>query len=88
MSRDSTRSIEMGQATVGRVSRVDAIQVQQMSLASARRRQGLLSGIEGVLRRIEAGEHGYCFVCAEKIDSRCLEANPTSTCCVNCAKSS
>ncbi|MBT7892050.1 MAG: TraR/DksA family transcriptional regulator, partial [Deltaproteobacteria bacterium] len=41
--------------------------------------------IEGALRRIEADEYGYCFVCEEEIDVRRLEFDLTSTRCVICA---
>ncbi|MFO7569022.1 MAG: hypothetical protein R6W75_04420 [Smithellaceae bacterium] len=86
MSRESSRPVELDQSAVGRVSRVDAIQAQQMSLASARRRQAQLSALEGALRRIESGEYGACFVCGEDMDLRRLEADPTNTRCLACAR--
>ncbi len=86
LSRESTKPVELDQSAIGWVSRVDAIQAQQMSLASARRRQAQLSAVEGALRRIESDEYGYCFVCGEDMDLRRLEADPTSTRCLECAK--
>ena len=86
MARESSRPVTLDQAAVGRVSRIDAIQSQQMSLASSRRRQGLLAAVESALRRIESGEFGCCFACGEEIAPGRLRADPTCTRCVACAQ--
>jgi len=83
-SKDSTRPVELDQAIVGRVSRIDAIQAQQMARETDRRRVQHLSRIEGALRRIESGGFGHCFACGEEIDARRLAADPTITRCVAC----
>ncbi|MEX2354116.1 MAG: TraR/DksA family transcriptional regulator, partial [Gammaproteobacteria bacterium] len=83
-SRESTRPVILDQTTVGRLSRMDAMQGQQMALETARRRQHLLLKVEGALRNIESGEYGYCFVCDEEIDIRRLQADPTNTRCIKC----
>lgn len=80
----STRPVELDQSTVGRVSRMDAIQAQQMARESARRRESHLVRIGGALLRIETGEFGFCHVCREEIDHRRLESDPTVTRCVEC----
>ena len=82
----SSAPVELDQARVGRLSRMDAMQVQEMAQEAARRRQHKLLEIEGALLRIESGEYGYCFVCAEEIDMRRLSINPTNTRCMACAK--
>ena len=64
---------------------MDAMQAQQMALETARRRREELAGIEGALRRMDAGEYGICFVCGEPIDIRRLAIAPASTRCVACA---
>jgi DnaK suppressor protein len=73
------KPIALDQTSVGRVSRVDAMQLQQMSQETARRRQQLLLKIEGALRRIESGRFGRCFLCEAEIDLRRLSADPTIT---------
>ena len=83
-SRDATKPVELDQASVGRLSRMDAMQSQQMAQELARRRQQQLVKIEGALRRIESGDYGYCAVCDEEIDLRRLALDPTSTRCVKC----
>ncbi|MCP4757263.1 MAG: TraR/DksA family transcriptional regulator [Proteobacteria bacterium] len=78
--------VELDQAKVGRLSRMDAMQSQQMALEEARRRQHQLLKIEGALRRMESGEYGCCFVCGEEIDLRRLLFDATNTRCVECAE--
>ena len=84
-SKEATKPVELDQASVGRLSRMDAMQSQQMAQELARRRQQQLVRIEGALRRIESGDYGYCSVCDEEIDVRRLTLDPTNTRCVKCA---
>lgn len=85
-SRSSGDTVELDQSRVGRLSRMDAMQAQQMALEVARRRQQQLLKIEGAMRRIESGEYGYCFVCGEEIDVRRLSIDPTNSRCTGCAE--
>jgi DnaK suppressor protein len=85
-SEETTRPVVLDQASVGRLSRMDAMQAQQMALETARRRQHELAKLDGALRRIESGEYGYCLVCGEEIDVRRLSVAPTSTRCVTCVE--
>ena len=82
--REATRPVELDQARVGRLSRMDALQGQAMAQESARRREAHLVRIEGALQRIEAGGFGYCYVCGQEIGLRRLEADPTATRCIAC----
>ena len=85
-SRKTSKPIELDQARVGRLSRMDAMQAQQMAKEVSRRRQHQLLKIEGALRRIESGEYGYCFVCGEDIGIRRLSIDPSNTQCIKCAE--
>lgn len=78
--------VKLDQSSVGRLTRMDAMQAQQMALETSRRRQIQIQKIEGALRRIESDDYGYCFVCEEDIDIRRLEADPTNTRCLKCAE--
>jgi DnaK suppressor protein len=86
ISKETGEPVELDQARVGRLSRMDAMQAQQMALEAARRRQHQLLMVEGALRRLESGEYGYCFVCGKEIDVRRLAADPTNTRCVACVE--
>lgn len=84
-SEESTKPVELDQTMIGRVSRMDAMQQQQMALASERRRQRILQKIEHALKRIENEEYGYCIKCDEEINEKRLEFDPTILTCITCA---
>ena len=84
----SGSTVVLDQSSVGRLSRMDAMQAQQMALETARRRQLQAQKIEGALRRIETGDFGYCYICEEEIDTRRLQADPSNTRCLKCAEGS
>ena len=77
--------VELDQTSVGRLSRMDAMQQQAMAAAQARRRAGRLRALENAIRRVEADEFGWCEECGEPIPEGRLEIDPTSTRCVACA---
>lgn len=81
---DASEPVKLDQASVGRLSRMDAMQNQAMAQETERRRQRRLLKVEGALRRIENGDFGYCFGCGEDLDPRRLRADPTTTRCVDC----
>lgn len=84
-SRQSTRPVDLDQSSVGRLSRMDAMQSQAMALESRRRREIQLTRISTALERIEEGEYGYCAVCAEEINVRRLKVDPANPFCLSCA---
>jgi DnaK suppressor protein len=78
-------TVELDQARVGRLSRMDAMQAQQMALETGRRNRSRLILVRRALERIEQGEFGDCLECGEPIDPRRLEVDPTATRCIDCA---
>lgn len=82
---ESAQVVELDQAKVGRLSRMDAMQAQAMAKASVQRREQMLKKITAALVRIENDEFGYCCDCEEPIPAKRLEFDPTSTRCVDCA---
>lgn len=84
LSKSQKKTVELDQTRMGRLSRMDAMQLQQMALEDARRREQQLVKIEGALRRIEADEYGECYICGEDIDPRRLNIDPTHTRCIEC----
>ena len=79
------RPVELDQQSVGRLSRMDAIQVQAMAQAQEGRRQDRLRRIDAALRRLADGEYGACVVCGEDIPAKRLEIDLTVARCVDCA---
>lgn len=85
-SAEDVKPVVLDQTTVGRVSRVDALQIQHMALATARRREQRLSLVEAALKRIETGDYSFCVDCDEAIDERRLTVDPTAPRCIRCAQ--
>jgi len=69
---------------IGRVSRVDALQQQQMAAARHRRHKLQLKQVEVALKAVAEDEFGYCKRCGEPIGYRRLKARPETPCCVPC----
>lgn len=82
---DAAKPVELDQTVVGRVSRIDAIQQQEMTLAAQRRRVEQIQKIEAALRRIETCDFGYCVKCGEGIAEKRLELDPAIPTCISCA---
>ncbi len=84
-SEDSSQIVELDQARVGRLSRMDALQAQAMSQASGRRRELMLRNISAALERIDNDDYGLCQSCEEMINRKRLEFDPTAVLCIECA---
>jgi DnaK suppressor protein len=77
--------VELDQQTVGRLSRMDALQVQAMAQETSRRRGNELRRITAALARMDEGEFGYCIECGEEIAARRLALDPAAPYCIDCA---
>lgn len=77
--------VALDQQSVGRLSRMDAIQQQAMAEAEGRRRRTDIARIDAAIERIEAGEFGWCLGCGEAIARPRLAIDPMATRCVSCA---
>ncbi|NBR02005.1 MAG: conjugal transfer protein TraR [Alphaproteobacteria bacterium] len=83
-SKDSRAPVELDQQSVGRLSRMDAMQQQSMDLAREERRRQRLAVLGAALRRLDEDEYGYCLACGEDILPERLEIDPAVTLCVSC----
>ncbi|WP_455202575.1 TraR/DksA family transcriptional regulator [Kaarinaea lacus] len=86
ISEDAAQTVELDQTRQGRLSRMDALQGQAMSLAAKQRRELELKKIESALARIEGGDFGYCQMCGDEIAVKRLEFDLTAEHCINCAE--
>ncbi|GMG82321.1 hypothetical protein LNKW23_15340 [Paralimibaculum aggregatum] len=77
--------VELDQQSVGRLSRMDAMQVQAMAAAQSRRRAARRAAIRAALARFDEDEYGWCQLCGEAIDPRRLALDPAVARCVDCA---
>lgn len=83
---DNRTPVQLDQQSVGRLSRMDALQVQAMSQAEEGRRQLRLRLIDAALKRIDEGEYGYCVSCGDDIPEKRLAFDPAAARCVDCAQ--
>ena len=81
-------TVELDQGRVGRISRMDALQAQAMSIESNRRRAAQLKRIDAALARMERDEYGDCARCGEEIAPKRLDSDPTVLQCIDCAERS
>ena len=85
MTDESRKPVELDQQSVGRLSRVDALQQQAMALASQGRRRHDSRMIAQALARLATDEYGWCGTCGEPIALARLRLDPTLAQCVDCA---
>ncbi len=85
---DAAEPVTLDQQSVGRVSRIDAIQQQQMARASQQQATQTLQQVQLALRRIADGEYGYCLHCGDPIAYARLSVQPFATLCLDCQEAS
>lgn len=71
--------------SIGRLSRMDAMQSQQMALALKQRQQNQLLRVEKAMQAIHEGTYGDCRKCGKPISEERLELQPDAVLCVKCA---
>lgn len=69
---------------IGRLSRADAIQMQNMAELNKRQLEIKLKQIEGALTSIGEGSYGSCRSCKGEIHPDRLDARPETPFCINC----
>lgn len=84
-SAGARAAVELDQTSVGRLSRMDAMQAQSMALATERRRAAERARIDQALSRIEEGSFGDCVMCGEPIAPKRLDLDPAVPTCLDCA---
>ena len=72
-------------SSIGRLSRMDALQNQQMALELKRRQENQLLRIENAFKRLAKGQYGLCGKCKKPIEENRLEVFPDMVTCVRCA---
>ena len=82
---DARKPVTLDQESVGRLSRVDALQLQAMAKALEQRRISERARIDSALRRLDEGDYGYCLSCGEEIADARLQRDPAATQCIVCA---
>lgn len=78
--------VELDQARVGRLSRMDAMQQQAMSQAASHLAELERQRIQAALERLRKEEYGYCVICGDEIAEGRLRFDPSVPTCITCAK--
>ena len=77
--------VALDQQSVGRLSRMDAMQQQAMNQATEAARRRDLVRVEAAERRLRDGDYGWCADCGEAIADARLAIDPMAERCVACA---
>ncbi|SET24575.1 TraR/DksA family transcriptional regulator [Oceanicella actignis] len=80
------RPVELDQQSVGRLSRMDAMQQQAMARAQEARRRARIRALDAAIRRIGTEDYGWCDSCGEFIGEERLALDPALTRCRACAR--
>jgi DnaK suppressor protein len=85
-SRRASRPVKLDQTAVGRLSRIDAIQNQEMSKGLQERGQAKSAQLREALRRLDDGTFGECEGCDGPIEFARLLVFPETRVCASCAR--
>lgn len=69
---------------IGRLTRMDAIQQQEMAKAGREKLKLRLKQIQAALMRMDKDEYGECLKCGEYIEFKRLGARPEAPFCLQC----
>ena len=83
-TKDSAAAVEPDKG-LGRLSRMEVMQDQQMVLELRRRKKRQLLEVKNAISRIEQNLFGKCVFVEKKISSERLNVFPEVQSCVNCA---
>ncbi len=78
LSQGASSPVVLDQTSVGRLSRMDAMQSQAMAQETERRRHVEIQKIEAALERMDEGEYGYCIKTGEEIPLQRLKLDPAA----------
>ena len=84
VTEDQSQPVDLDEP-IGRLSRMDAIQMQQMAAAGLSREQQQLAQAHFALRLVDTDEFGLCRSCVEPIDIDRLRFQPEVLLCMGCA---
>lgn len=82
-SGESSKPVDLDEP-IGRLSRMDALQQQQMAVASRAAHERRLQLLRNALVAFSTDEYGYCRDCEEPIGFQRLKVRPESPFCLSC----
>lgn len=85
-AKNASSVVELDQSSVGRVSRIEALQQQAMAQSMLERLHTRQRQIGAALTRIDNGTFGLCCACEADLEPDRLNADPATVCCMDCAE--
>ncbi len=82
-SAESSKPVALDEP-IGRLSRMDAMQQQQMAIASRQSQTQRLQLLRNALQAIEREDYGDCRICEESIGYQRLKVRPETPFCLSC----
>lgn len=82
--REGAGIVELDQTSIGRLSRMDAMQQQAMSQSLRRRAQHRFRRINAAMERLANDRYGRCCDCAEWLPLARLRVDPAAPFCADC----
>ena len=84
-AQQATATVALDPSSIGRLSRIDALQQQAMAQGLMARLQMEKRRLEAALDRFDAGTYGVCCACHDAIESARLLSDPAVVFCQACA---
>ena len=84
ISKSAAGIVTLDQTSVGRVSRIDAMQQQSMAVSTREKSKKRLRDVRLALKSMDSGDYGYCNNCDELISTPRLMAQPEAKFCLSC----
>lgn len=81
---EAARPVELDQSALGRLSRIDAIQNQQLTAELHSREQARHAQLVDALSRMDDGTYGICSACQQSIPFGRLLVLPEARTCASC----
>ncbi len=81
---EASKPVQLDQQLVGRLSRMDAIQQQEMAKANRQQSERRRVTIRRALESIAKDDYGFCHSCDEPIGYPRLKARPDTPLCLRC----
>ena len=85
VTEEALKPVELDQAAVGRLSRMDSLMSQGIAQGLHEREVVRLGLIQEALRRLDAGTYGSCSACGADVAYERLFVFPESVTCALCA---
>ncbi len=84
LAKPAAATVTLDQTKVGRLSRMDAMQQQQMADSNLQQTRQRLQLVIKACNKILTEDYGYCELCDEPIAFARLQVNPEAGLCLKC----